>query len=105
MMKALAFLSNRAVLETNAFTFPLFFKEINATIRDPFVPARTFEQTMNFMDMAFGSEEIEQGTYKGMTKRERAILRLIPVYKSLQQLQNPEPSNQFLKNKVLNLIY
>lgn len=101
-----AYLSNRVILETGAFSImpPLMISEMTNTLRDPLVPMRQVEMMFDWGDMIFGNKEIESGQWKGYTKREKAFLRLLPIVKPNIIWNDPGKVNQILKSRPLKMI-
>lgn len=98
---AMAYLSNRALLEVSAFVNPGEY--INA-LRNPFVPARNIEYMMDLLEI-FNSDEITKGPWEGYSHRERFFYRLLPGVKGAVLSYDPEYSNNFLKQKPLKWLY
>jgi hypothetical protein len=107
-LEALAYLSNRVLLETSALSLtptPVPYMELLTVLNSPVAGTKQVEQMLDVMDLIWGSEEVERGPYKGMSKRERYILKQIPGVKGSMSLRDPDSANQFLKYKALNWLY
>lgn len=116
----LAYQSNRILLEVSALNpFPAIavgpegvrlrppivgsVNEIVEILNSPIAATRQLEDLQDLMYI-FSSEEIERGPYEGMTKAERAVLKLGIGTKGYYQARSAEAiesSNRFLKNKTL----
>lgn len=63
--------------------------ELASVIKSPTVGYQNIVNTLNFLE-AFDTEEIKQGTYKGLTKSERYFIRATPGVQSYFDLLNPK---------------
>ena len=111
-----AYLANRVLLETAAFGIvpmishdgrvvaPFIIYEGISAIKDPLVPMRTVEYMFDYQDM-LDTEEVKRGQWKGFTKQQRALLRLVPGIKGLSTVRDPNAANRFLKNRPLKNVY
>lgn len=113
LLDSLAYLSNRVTLELNSLNAAaplLVTKEITSTFKDPFIPLRSINNVTNlgndlFIGLLDPEDEITQGIYKGMSREERALIRLTPILKSIQQARQPAAANQWLKSQPLDILY
>jgi hypothetical protein len=116
----LAYQSNRVLLEVSALNpFPAVavgpegvrvrppvvgaVNEIVEILNSPIAATRQLQDLQDIMYL-FSSEEIERGPYEGMTKDERAIIKLGIGSKGYYQARSAESIrsvNQFIKNKAL----
>lgn len=114
-----AYVSNRVLLELGAlnptpkiavdpvsgdfaYSLPLIssIKELTAILNSPVAATRQIDDLIDLTNL-MSTEEVESGPYKGMTKQERAIIKLLPGMKGLYQARDPKSRNAFLKMKTL----
>ena len=119
LVQYLAYMSNRVLLEVGALNpMPVVVvdpvagdfawrppllanvQELIAILNSPVAAARQVDDLMDITSV-FSSEEIEQGPFKGMTKRERLLIKMTPGLKALYQVRDPKSRNQYLLNKTL----
>jgi hypothetical protein len=103
---ALAYLTNRILVEMGSFAVvpPIGIAEFANTLQNPIMVAQKIELLIDIGDF-FSTEDVKSGPYKGMAKRERAILRLLPIVKNMYLLHDPKATNQYMKNKTLRFMY
>lgn len=100
-----AYLANRLLLETSALSpSPMAIYELTQILNSPVAGVRQVEFLFDFKDI-FSGEEIERGRFKGLTKREKFLIRLIPGLKGYYMSSDPQSSNQFLKTTSLKWLY
>jgi len=113
-LEALAYLSNRVLLETASLSLstplpglqPLLpYTEVVAVLNSPVAGTKTLQSLLDINDLLFGNEEVERGPYKGMTKRQKFIMKQIPGIKGSMSLRDPSAANQFLKYSALSWLY
>lgn len=75
------------------------------TLKAPFVGLNVVADTVNLpIDVAFGSETVKQGRYKGETERLRAIKKVVPGMKTIDdlfKLQNTRDTYYFYNSNNL----
>lgn len=101
-----SYIANRTLLEASVFPsiasgmWPVASIEAGALLNSPIAAANVLD---NFADIVhiLSDEEIERGTYEGMTKGERALIRMTPGLRGYFSSRDPESANTFLKYKSL----
>jgi len=100
-----AYISNRTLMEiTSMSPTPLAITELIHILKSPVPGTNQLDDLMEVNHLLSG-EEIERGKWKGYSKRERYLLRLIPGIRGSNSTFNPESSNQFLKSNTLKWLY
>jgi hypothetical protein len=119
----LAYQSNRILLEVGAlnpgpafaigtedvkFRMPFLAtaQELTGLLNSPIAATRQIDDIMDLLQI-FSGDEVQSGPYKGLTKRERGIYKLIPGVKGYYQARSADgikSQNAYLKNKVLKWI-
>lgn len=106
----LSYIANRTLLETSVFpsvaTGMLNITSIEASsiLNSPIAATNTLESLGDLLYL-LSDEEISKGTHEGLTKSEKAIIKLTPGLRGYWASRNPHAANQFLKMKSLRWIY
>src|SRR5690606_36301644 len=103
-LQALNYLTIRTLNEVSSSQLALGnnFSEI---IDSPFVGWNTAKEMTNVLDL-FDSEEVKYGNYRGLTKRSRWIVKMIPGIKQYHDLNNiNQTKNTYLFYNRDNLRY
>jgi len=106
-IESMAYLSSRLLLEQSALVpvsiltgnIPMV-SEMMAVMESPIPAARQLELLTDIYGW-FDGTEVERGAYKGMSKRTKKLLKLIPGVKGAIESTDPKSKNQWLKNKAL----
>lgn len=104
----LAFIATRALSEQGSQMLPTATSDIMAKIKEP-VPATRLADYFDLVNIVTskGGETIEDGTYEGMTRRQKAILQMTFI-KNLMPLRPQDGSgfrskNLFFRSKSMGL--
>lgn len=115
----MAYIANRALLETASFTPVMaimdisdgslaagspMLTEISAVLESPFMLSRQIDTISDFTDF-FSMEDVERGAYKGYPKIVKNLIKFTPGVKGLHSVRDPNSANQFLKYKALRWAY
>jgi hypothetical protein len=106
-LESMAYLSSRLLLEQSALVpvsvltgnIPMV-SELMAVMESPVPAARQLDLITDIYGW-FDGTEVERGAYKGMSKRQKKFLKLIPGVKGAIESTDPKAKNQWLKNKAL----
>ena len=106
-----AYIANRTLLEASVFpsvagiiTAPVATIEASSILNSPIAASNVLEQLSDLMYL-FSTEEVERGAFEGMTKGEKALLKLTPGIKGAWTSRDAESANQFIKMKSLRWLY
>ena len=93
----LAYQFNRFELEQAAFMNP---KEIPNILNSPSAAISTWEDIQNMFFTLFDNEEVSYGAYKGMTQREKFLIKR-SLLKNLWELPHIKDKNKYIKTQIL----
>lgn len=102
-LQHMSYYVNRTALELNV-AVPLFsFTEYVTITQNPIVAFKYVDYMSDYLDLLSG-EEVTRGPFEGYTRREKFLLRLIPVVKGLYNARDPQFANQFIMSKQLKIV-
>lgn len=102
-MQMLSSVVNQTAAELSFEVPPFNIPELVTVFQNPIVAFKYVDYITNYTDL-FSSEEVTRGPYQGYSKRQKFLLRLIPVVKGLFNTSDPEAANKFLRTKQLKFI-
>jgi len=93
---------NRILLEASAFANP---GEFIGLLKEPAAGVGIMEDSWNaLMAVPDFAEEVDRGTYKGMTQGEKTAIKMSP-FKHTYEIFNPKEKNRFVRSVLTNPIY
>ena len=94
----MAYLGTRFFLEQGAFTN---ITEILNILNTPSAATNFIESADTLIRSLFDDEEIKYGVYEGMSKSERAMIKM-SLLKNLYEMQDPQAKNKYVKNQIIS---
>lgn len=110
LIQLAAYVSNRTLLEMSVFpsiatgAWPIASIEMTAILNSPIAATSTLDNLSDILYI-FSSEEIDRGTYEGLTKGEKALIKMTPGLRGFWNSRSASEANQFLKYKSLKWLY
>lgn len=95
-----AYMISRAMFEQASFYNPM---EIVGVLNSPSPSTNLLTQVMAVKDIFFPStwtQPIERGSYKGMNKLERSMIKLSPL-RAMWEIQDPKGKRLYLENQIM----
>ena len=95
-----AYMVSRAMFEQASFYNPM---EIVGVLNSPSPSTNLLTQIMAIKDIFFPStwtQPIERGSYKGMNKLERSMIKLSPL-RAMWEIQDPKGKRLYLENQIM----
>jgi hypothetical protein len=101
LAQSAAYLSNRLLMETSVFIPPFVISEGLNTFKNPVAGINQIDQIKNLFTL-FGDDSIRVGPYKGLNRKQKAMIKLSPGLKGWFEAADPESKNRFMRMQALD---
>jgi len=107
MIQYAAYLSTRVLSEQASAAFPFALRDIIKKVKEPVVGMNYIESIANLplMFNSEGGKEVKRGTYKGMTKRKKALIQMTVMKNMMHPYVGARAwrdSNKFFRSMALS---
>ena len=109
LLQLSAYIANRTLLETSVFPSgvvypPIAGIELASILNSPVAATSTLDNLVDIIYL-FDTDEIERGTFEGMTRGQKALIKLSPGLRGYFTSRSPRAANTYLKYKSLKWLY